>query len=236
MRRYGEADQQLAETLALEPRDYTAMAYRVRMLLIAGKPAAAREALAQIPPGVDPLGAISALRFESAWLARDPRAALAALDGAPAWVMDARFQYTVPVDLLRGRAASRLGDGDAARRDFAKALDELQQALTSEPDAPTLWGALGLAQAGLHDNAAAIRAGQRAVELVPLSRDAFYGTVHLLVLAQIDCAAGKSAEAVKLLGKLLAMPSGGAISRALLRSDPTWDSIRKAPSFQALVN
>ncbi|MGH8191142.1 MAG: winged helix-turn-helix domain-containing tetratricopeptide repeat protein [Rhodanobacteraceae bacterium] len=51
MRRYDEADRQLAETLALEPHDYTAMAYRVRMLLVADRPTAARAALAQIPAG-----------------------------------------------------------------------------------------------------------------------------------------------------------------------------------------
>jgi len=236
MRRYDEADQQLAQTLALEPHDYTAMTYRVRMLLVADKPAAAREALAQIPAGVDPLGAVSALRFESAWLARDPRAALAALDGAPAWVMDARFQYTVPVELLRGRALSQVGDEQAAGRDFARARDELQEALTKQPDSPTLWGALGLAQSGLGDNAAAIRAGQRAVQLLPLSKDAFYGTVYALALAQVYCAAGDSRQAVKLLHELLTTSSGGAVSRALLRTNPTWDPIRKTPDFQALVH
>jgi TolB-like protein/DNA-binding winged helix-turn-helix (wHTH) protein/Tfp pilus assembly protein PilF len=235
MRRYDEADQQLAESLALEPHDYTAMAYRVRMLLLAGKPAAADRVLAQIPPGVDPLGAISALRFESAWLARDPHAALAALDGAPAWVMDARFQYTVPVELLRGRALSRSGDDAGARRDFARARDELQQALAKEPDTATLWGALGLALAGLHDDDAAIRAGQRAAQLLPLSRDAFYGTVHLLALAQVYCAAGEAGQAVKSLRDLLAVPSGGAVSLALLRTDPVWDPIRNDPGFRALL-
>ncbi|MGH8191141.1 MAG: tetratricopeptide repeat protein [Rhodanobacteraceae bacterium] len=149
--------------------------------------------------------------------------------------MDARLQYTVPVALLRGRAASRSGDEKAARRNFALARDELQRVLAKEPDAPTLWGALGLAQAGLHDHAAAIRSGQRAVQLVPLSRDAFYGGVHLLVLAQIYCATGESGEAVKLLQELLAVPSGGAISRAMLRTDPAWDPIREAPDFQSLV-
>ena len=235
MRRYDEADQQLAQTLALEPHDYTAMAYRVRMLLIADRPAAAREALANIPAGVDPLGAVSALRFESAWLAHDPGAALAALDGAPAWVMDARFQYTVPVELLRGRALSGAGDEQAARRNFARARDELQEALAKQPDSPTLWGAMGLAQSGLGDNAAAIRAGQRAVQLMPLSKDAFYGTVHVLALAQIYCAAGDARRAVKLLRELLAVPSGGAVSPALLRTNPTWDPIRKTREFQALV-
>jgi len=236
MRRYDEADRQLAQTLALEPHDYTAMAYRVRMLLIADKPAAAREALANIPAGVDPLGAVSALRFESAWLAHDPRAALAALDGAPSWVMDARFQYTVPVELLRGRASSGAGDEQTARRDFAHARDELQEALTKQPDSPTLWGALGLAQSGLHDDAAAIRAGQRAVQLLPLSKDAFYGTVHALALAQIYCAAGDSRRAVKVLRELLGASSGGTVSRALLRTNPTWDPIRKTPAFEALVH
>ncbi|HKZ09279.1 MAG TPA: tetratricopeptide repeat protein [Rhodanobacteraceae bacterium] len=236
MRRYDEADQQLAQTLALEPHDYTAMAYRVRMLLIADKPAAAREALASIPAGVDPLGAVSALRFESAWLAHDPRAALAALDGAPAWVMDARFQYTVPVELLRGRALSRVGDEQAAVLDFARARDELQEALAKQPDSPTLWGAMGLAQSGLHDDAAAIDAGQHAVRLLPLSKDAFYGTVHALALAQIYCAAGDPGQAVKLLRTLLAIPSGGAVSRAVLRANPTWDPIRRTPGFEALVN
>jgi hypothetical protein len=71
---------------------------------------------------------------------------------------------------------------------------------------------------------------------MPLSKDAFYGTVHALALAQIYSAAGDSRQAVKVLRELLAIPSGGAVSRALLRTNPIWDPIRQSPEFQTLVH
>jgi hypothetical protein len=74
------------------------------------------------------------------------------------------------------------------------------------------------------------------VQLLPLSKDAFYGTVHALALAQIYCAAGDSRRAVKVLRDLLGASSGGTVSQALLRTNPTWDPIRKTPAFEALVH
>jgi Flp pilus assembly protein TadD len=61
----------------------------------------------------------------------------------------------------------------------------LEQALKNEPEDPRLHGSLGIAYAALGRKEEAIREGTRAVELYPISRDAFYGIPYVLDLAFI---------------------------------------------------
>ncbi|HEX5313333.1 MAG TPA: tetratricopeptide repeat protein, partial [Gammaproteobacteria bacterium] len=235
LRRYAEADRQFNQALMIEPRDYMVRAYRIRLAFLSGETARARRELAAIPPDADPRGSFAALRFEFAWLARKPDDAIAALASAPAWVSSAFAEYEVPTNLLRARAWSMKGDEAHARRAYEEARATLRNALRQQPDRPVFWGAFGMTEAGLGDKQAAVGAGGRAVQLVPVSGDAFYGSAHLAVLAAIYAQTAAAGPAVQLLGKLLAMPSGGTISVPLLRLDPIWDPIRKSPAFQSLL-
>ena len=78
----------------------------------------------------------------------------------------------------------------------------------------------------------ALREGVRAVEIVPVSRDANDGP-DLLDLAYVETLVGESDAAVKRLAYLLTIPSD--ISIPLLRVDPMWDSLRGNPGFQRLL-
>ncbi|MGH8160664.1 MAG: hypothetical protein ACRESR_00655 [Gammaproteobacteria bacterium] len=61
------------------------------------------------------------------------------------------------------------------------------------------------------------------------------GPRYLTALAKIYAQLGEPTPAIKLVKKLLAMPAGLDLSAPLLRLDPVWDPIRKAPAFQALL-
>jgi serine/threonine-protein kinase len=79
----------------------------------------------------------------------------------------------------------------------------------------------------------AIRAGKRAVELLPISKDAFDAPQYMYSLAGIYVIVGEYDAAVDLLGILLSVPS--MVSANSLRLDPLWDQLRDYPRFQQLL-
>lgn len=236
LRRYAKAEQQFNQALAIEPHNYDAMVRKIWVLLLDGQTKQARQALAKIPPDIDPQGLVSSLRFEDALFARKPDRALAAIAGASNWVIGADAIGVLPKDLLQAEAWTLKGDVPRARHFLEDACDKLRKALHQSPDNPDLWSGLGLAEAGLGEKAAAIRDGRHATELFPVSRDELAGPSYLAVLAKIYVRLGEDEPALKLLARLLAMPAGRAISAPWLRLDPSWDSIRKDPRFQNLLN
>lgn len=80
----------------------------------------------------------------------------------------------------------------------------------------------------------ALRAGRRAMELVPLARDADTGPFLMSNLARSYMLAGQPDSAVALLRPLLSVSSW--ISPAELRVDPTWAPLRDHPRFRELTD
>ncbi|UCC47271.1 MAG: tetratricopeptide repeat protein, partial [Gemmatimonadota bacterium] len=92
---------------------------------------------------------------------------------------------------------------------------------------------LGRAYAGLGRKEEAIRAGQRAVDALPVSRDAFWGPLTIANLAMIYVVVGEHDAALDRLEYLLSIPSDMSIP--LLQTDPIWAPLRDHPRFQRLV-
>ena len=92
---------------------------------------------------------------------------------------------------------------------------------------------LGIAYASLGRKEAAIREGQKGVDLLPISKDAVYGPPRIYNLAVIYVMVGEYDAAIGQLELPLSIPSW--VSVPLLRLDPTWDPLRDHPRFQALL-
>ena len=111
----------------------------------------------------------------------------------------------------------------------------LEEKIKSGAGEPAIYATLGRAHAALGRRDDAVREGQKAVELLPVSKDAFNGTFHLEQLAEIHARLGHVDEVLSIIRQLLEMPAGLVISPALLRLDPAWDPIRNDPGFQQLL-
>jgi hypothetical protein len=81
-----------------------------------------------------------------------------------------------------------------------------------------------------------VREGLKAVELLPVSADAFEGPVYLEQLAEIEARVGNTDEALSLIRQLLDMSAGYVMSPALLKLNPAWDPIRDRPDFKQLLS
>lgn len=233
---YDKATAQFDRALAVDPESHGAVAYKALAMLLDGNLHQAADILRAIPPNVDPQGFISGMRYEAAWFARDPNAALAMLADAPDWIEAPIAVGEMPADLLRAPAWILEGDAERARAAYRNARSMLVAALDNQPGDTKLRSFLGLAEAGLGNREAALVAGRRAVAEVPVERDAFDGPSHLATLARICARTGDVETAIRLLRELLAMPSGLFVSRASLATDPIWDPLRGDPAFGELLD
>jgi TolB-like protein/tetratricopeptide (TPR) repeat protein len=126
-----------------------------------------------------------------------------------------------------------LGEEARARRGFETAARLLEAEVRAKPEDPRYHSSLGVAFAGLGRREDGEREGRRAVELLPLSRDAVYGIPYVIDLAHIYALLGQPKKAVEQLETLLSKPSW--ISVPWLEADPRWRLLRGDPAFEALL-
>ena len=127
---------------------------------------------------------------------------------------------------FRGHRAAERAHGDSAR-----AVIERRSA--GRLDDPKVLAALALAHAHAGRSREAVRAGERAAAMLPVERDAVSGPFILSYLARVYLAAGRPDDAVRILARLIEIPSW--ISRPALQADPLWNPLRTHPGFQRLA-
>jgi len=125
------------------------------------------------------------------------------------------------------------GHGPQARAQFDSARTILEASVRQEPNDDYYAALLGLALAGLGRSAEAIREGERAVALVPVSKDAEWNAYLRANLARIYALLGERDEAIEQLEIVLSRP--GPLSAGWLRADPLWEPLRASPRFQRLA-
>jgi serine/threonine protein kinase/tetratricopeptide (TPR) repeat protein len=98
----------------------------------------------------------------------------------------------------------------------------------------TNYATLGFVYAYLGRKEEAIRSAERAVELLPISKDAFAGPAYVHRLAEIYSIVGEYEAAIDQLEIIMSIP--GRTSVHTLRLDPIWDPLRDNPRFQRLID
>ncbi len=141
--------------------------------------------------------------------------------------------FYLPKAQLYGRIYGLMGNRQRERAYYDSARSMLESKIQQRPDDARFRSALGIACAGLGRKEDAIREGELAVELLPMSKEAWRGAWRVEELARIYTMVGEYDAAIDQLESLLAVPSNTAVP--MLRIDPTWDPLREHPRFQALL-
>jgi serine/threonine protein kinase/Flp pilus assembly protein TadD len=131
---------------------------------------------------------------------------------------------------LVGRMAK---DEAKARAAFTAARAQQEKLVRASPnDAGALW-VLGLIDAGLGRKEEALREGWRAVELLPVEKDARSGSIMIVGLARIAAWVGDKDLACEKLAT--AIRSSSYVSYGELKLMPWWDPLRGDPCFEQIV-
>ena len=211
-------------------------------LLTEGNLAPLCAVLRAIPSDFDPGGGVTNVALRVHLAARN-------YDEADRWLRKSRYDrfndigvggagalldgYAFPRSWYEGLVARGRGDNESAQAAFARAQEIVEDDLVKAPDDAELIAMLGLVlgMRGLKEEA--IAAGHRAVELLPISKDAFDGPLVAAKLAVIYAQAGEPARALVLLEELVKVPNG--VTRGALRVERQWDPLRGNARFQKLV-
>ena len=136
---------------------------------------------------------------------------------------------------LSARAAIRALAGTGTHPESEEARALLETRLRERPDDSLAMTQLSWVYLALGRSLDAVRLAQQAADSLPVEKDALAGTMFAVGLAEIQARTGETAEAIKGLRRLLAMPAGLEVSLKRLQLDPVWDPIRNDREFQQLL-
>jgi TolB-like protein/Tfp pilus assembly protein PilF len=234
LRRYEDMAGVLDRALAAAPGDANSRVARALVDLEArGDTQPASEAIhtlvAQDPSAVD---AIAEQWFHLALCRRDPAEMARSLASLPP-EGSVPFSVRMPKSFCEGIAARARGDAPVAEAVFASARVEMAELVDEQPEYAHALSVLGMSEAGLGNKHDALKHGRRAVELLPIARDAMAGAEIQRNLAITYAWVGEKDLAINELEEVVRIPS--PISYGQLRLHPWWDPLRDDPRFEKLV-
>src|SRR5438874_1063418 len=237
LRRYKEMAATLDTALAMAPKDIPSQVRRAWIDLESRANPKPLHAAIETILAEDP-NAAHVLAVEWLFLSlreRDPDAAQRALATMPAeggGCFDENIPF--PNSWCEGLAARLRGDEPAARAAFTKARMELEQIMRDQTDYAAGLCALGVVDAALGNKEDAIREGERAVELMPVSKSAIEGPTLIQYLAVIYAWTGDKDRAIERLAETAKLP-GSHVTYGYLRLNPLWDPLRGDSRFDKIV-
>jgi tetratricopeptide (TPR) repeat protein len=138
-----------------------------------------------------------------------------------------------PPSWCDGFLARAQGDTAAAHNAFSIARAESEKIVREQPNFGEALSVLGLTEAVLGDTQKAIEHGERAVQLVPPSKDAVNGPLLIEYLSLIYSWTGQKDRALDELKRVATLPS--PVNYGDLRLHPFWDELRGDPRFEQIV-
>jgi tetratricopeptide (TPR) repeat protein len=224
MRKYKEADEYLERTIALAPDVSLPYVFRAWLqILQSGDVKSARQIVAGAAGKAD----LTTSKFYW-WLERliesDHQKTLSRI--RPGSDTAAYQLQRAQIYRLMDRREAMLACADTARIILEGNLRRL-------PEDAVYHSSLGLAYAYLGKHQQALSSGQKALDLLPTTREAFDAPFLVLNMAEILLVCERYDLATKQLGYLLSIP--GFTSPYYLELDPLWDPLRDRDDFRRLI-
>ena len=135
--------------------------------------------------------------------------------------------------LMEGLVGRMAKDDAKAHAAFTAARAEQEKLVRANPDDAGTLCILGLIEAALGRKEEALREGWRAVELLPVEKDARSGPAMIVCLATIAAWVGDNDLACEQLVRASRLPS--SVSYGDLKLMPWWDPLRGNPRFEKIV-
>jgi tetratricopeptide (TPR) repeat protein len=234
LRRYAQANLVLDRVLAVQPDE---LGTKVERALVEFDWQASTQPLHEIISSVRTRDPGAMAKIADSWLV----CALAERDAASIQdALAASGEIPLSVDALqfsrsfvKGLVARMTKDDDKARSAFVAARVEQEKVIEAQPDYAPALCVLGLIDAALGRKQEALREGQRAIELLPVEKDAINGPMIVAYFGAIAAWVGDRDLACQQLAIAVRHPS--RLSYGQLKLLPFWDPLRGDPRFEKIV-
>jgi len=234
LRRYREGEAIMDRALAVEPNNLGRRAWRAWMELEWKADTRSLHQLIDSIRATNPVGIadIADEWFMCTLAERDPAAAANAL--ARRGERSLGYQEIKYSRLFMAGMIARMTKNDAkASAAFTAARAEQEKLVRTHPDDASALSVLGLIDAALGRKEEALLEGRRAVELLPVEKDAINGASMVICLARIATWIDDNDLACEQLAHAARLPAG--VSYGDLKLLPFWDPLRGDPCFENIV-
>src|SRR5438874_6549413 len=241
LRDWRTAAERMDRVLALFPDSFNVKIQRAYIeFLWKGSTAPIKAALESLPPNFDPDGVVTFARWDVSLMDRDVVAAQKALAACQLETIASQTGVPLPKSYLQACIDLVRGDAAKAQTEFETARPAIEKIVVNSPQDGTRRAQLGLLYAFLGRKEDALREGQRAMELKPITHDVIEGAVvedfYTLTCARL----GESDKAISRIQRLLTTPfavdyADESITLSDLRQRWEWDPLRKDSRFQKIL-
>jgi len=232
LREYDKAEEYFKRTIDISPDNTETYMSLSDLYISTGQLQAASEFIAE---NKDSFEARDLKRYQSqlAFLERNYDQALLLMNSlSDDPISFQNFYYTRHLQL--GLIYRAMGDSERAARHFTLEKDHLTGKITEAPNDYRLYCSLGIACAGLGLKEEAIRAGERAIDLLGFHKDALVGVNQEMAMVRTLVLTGDYDEAMKKLESVISFH--GYITAEDLKIDPFWDPVRNHEKFREIVS
>jgi serine/threonine-protein kinase len=232
VRDFAAAAKAFDRAVALVPHSFEAKSLRATVEMDwKGDLSMMKNLLASLPPDFESFGMVALARFNVCFFERKFDEALNVLWRSPLENLHGQTSTPLPKSFLAAQVYRLIPDPEKAHAEYEHALSIAERALEKSPQDSARHALIGLIYAGLGRKDEAIREGNRALELLPESKDAMDAPVLELAMARIYAITGEHEKAIDLLQHSLQTPAGLTVHE--IRLDPTWDVLREHPRLKA---
>jgi tetratricopeptide (TPR) repeat protein len=201
-----------------------------------GDDTAVRAAIAALPASMADDSGVLSLRLVFALVDRDWPEARELIEKMKGGEDEGDFAYgpaSVPVGCYSILLARLQGEQPGANASFPETREQLNQKVQKLHGNAQLLSQLAVVDSLFNNKDAAISEAKRAVEMLPISKDAIDGLHIVMNLAVVYAWTNEFDLAFETLSPLIKMPFG--IFYGQLKREPYWEPLRKDPRFDKLL-